>query len=345
MVKTRVMGAERMHSRRVRSTWSIIERLEGRYLPSAASLVHFAYIDHLKPSAELASTTIIAHKVRISLEHTDGSGQDDPSKTGRTGSGKIADPPPAGRDGTVTTEEGRLARYPSTAAREFSDPLELVTRRIDPTTDLSTNDPPATGQELVPGQNSGAAFDSADASSAVGWAPAGAVPLMMPTAILAGSFVGTDGRARPSAGDSMPPGSAGNVASELALPGLAQNRPRMPQGLDGNEPAQLVGLAVTSDRAAPAWATLLEGALRPDWEVVDRELRQFLSGLHSLAGETNRSGTGPIWPLAIGVALALVLARRASFRRQRMFQRPVPGLLPVSGRRPVTFGPWPTSLR
>ena len=44
-------------------------------------------------------------------------------------------------------------------------------------------------------------------------------------------------------------------------------------------PCRSMDTLAASDREAPAWAELIEGALDADWEAVDRELRQLLSGL------------------------------------------------------------------
>jgi hypothetical protein len=66
---------------------------------------------------------------------------------------------------------------------------------------------------------------------------------------------------------------------------------------------------VESDRGDPVWTELLDGALHPDWALVDRELRQFLSGLGRLADHADGYEAGPIWPLGIGATMALLLAQ------------------------------------
>jgi hypothetical protein len=217
-----------------------------------------------------------------------------------------------------------------------------VTRRTGPWPGALADDPPANGQETTTGLNGGTATDFADASSLVGWSSGAAMPLMMSAAFLPGSFVGSDGRANVSAADTKPPGSAGNVVSELDVPAPAPQVPGTPSDLHGNEPSQLDGPVVESDRGDPVWTELLEGALHPDWALVDRELRQFLSGLGRLADHADGYEAGPIWPLGIGATMALLLAIRPSYGRRRLFRRSVQGLPEPQAGVPyrLSLGPW-----
>jgi hypothetical protein len=148
-----------------------------------------------------------------------------------------------------------------------------------------------------------------------------------------------------SAADTKPPESAGNVVSELDVPAPAPHVPGTPSDLHGNEPSQLDGPAVESDNGDPVWTELLDGALHPDWALVDRELRQFLSGLGRLADHADGYEAGPIWPLGIGATMALLLAIRPSYGRRRLFRRSVQGLPRAAGLHPIPFGPWPLGPR
>jgi hypothetical protein len=335
-----------MYGRRVWLRWSMIEQLETRALPSAVTPVLAASIalpDSRQGVAEIVSSTADVQRDRNSLAHSDGSGPDDQSRVVKSGSGSVVDPPD--RNDLEPANESKLPRSLNEAPRGFLDEAQLVTRRTGPWPDALADDPQVNGQETTTGLNGGSASDFADATSLVVWSSGAAMPLMMSAAFLPGSFIGSDGRANVSAADTKPPGSAGNVVSELDLPVPAPQVPGAPSDLDGNEPSQLDWPVVESDRGDPVWTELLEGALHPDWALVDRELRQFLSGLRRLADHADRYEAGPIWPLGIGATMALLLGIRPSYGRLRLFRRSVQGLPRASGRRPIPFGPWPLGPR
>ena len=127
-----------------------------------------------------------------------------------------------------------------------------------------------------------------------------------------------------------------NVVAELEVP-------RAMSDLDGDGPSQRYGALGASDRAPPAraWADLLEGALHADWEGLDGELRQFLSGFGRPDERADGYGGASTWPLCIVAATALLVARRTANAHRRLFRRPVDASLWASARRPVPFGPWP----
>ena len=91
----------------------------------------------------------------------------------------------------------------------------------------------------------------------------------------------------------------------------------------GDELRELAITAVIADpsAAAPAWAELLDGALNPDWEAIDQEMRRFLSGIGGLTDHSGEWGVGEAWLLWIGAAAALSLAHRASEGPRRFFRR------------------------
>jgi len=167
------------------------------------------------------------------------------------------------------------------------------------------------------------------------------MPVIMSAAILPGSILGSDGRAGAPAAETMPVGSVGNVVLGLEVPKPAPGNSQTAPDLQGDELSEFPVPVAASDRDAPGWANPLEGALHLDWEVVDGELREFLSGLGGLARHTEGYGARPTLALWIGAATALLLARRAISSRRRLFRRSVPGTIWVSARRPIPVGPWP----
>jgi hypothetical protein len=158
---------------------------------------------------------------------------------------------------------------------------------------------------------------------------------------LSNLIAGFDGRAVLFAGETRETWPGGNVKAEFEVREQALGDARTALPTPGDYSLLLPVSLVASGRNAAAWANLLEGATRGDWEAVDGELRQFLSGLGGLAEHTNESEVGRTWPLWIGMATALLMARRASSGRRRLFRRSVQEALWASSRRPVPVGPWP----
>jgi hypothetical protein len=331
MASTHGGGAHRTHGSRAPSPRPTIERLEGRDLPSAGGLLP-ASPDALRGdnqgAALVVSLTATLQGSRITLADSAGSSLDEQARAAKPGNGNVEDPPPAVRNDSNTADESKLSHSQNVVPREFSDPPNLVTRRTDPGADVLVGDPSAIGQETVFGLSGGALSDPVNASSLVGWAPGAAMSVILSAEILSGSAVGSDGQAKASTADTMPSGSAGNVVPELEVPEAAP---------------YLHASVVASDREPPAraWADLLEGALHADWEGVDAELRQFLAGLGRPADHSAGYGAGPMWPLSIVAATALLMARRGPYGHRRPFRRPVQASLWISARRPVPFGPWP----
>ena len=98
--------------------------------------------------------------------------------------------------------------------------------------------------------------------------------------------------------------------------------------------------AETGSESSP-WGQLLDGARHADWEAVDGELRQFLARLGGLAEAPDGYSSPTTWPWFLGVATALVAARRGSIRRRGLFRRAAPRESGTSSHRPIPVGPWP----
>ncbi len=332
-------GTGRIRSRRGGLLRSVIEVLEGRDLPSGMAPLRGAPIEvpgAYQGIAEVAPATATIQPNRFAWTRAGGSGPDDQSRSARTGNAPAApydaanDPPLAGAIKRPDVQNG--------AVKQIAAPVDVVERHTDSALDNVAGAPQAVAQETAAGLGDGAVADSAGASAVVGWASGAAMPVvMMSLAGLPGSAVGFDARAGASAAEIRPPMTVGNAFTELARETAPRDARTAP--LDVGIP--LEGADAASGRHGPAWADLLEGPLRPDWEAVDGELRRFLSGLGGLAAQTDELGARPMWALWIGAATALVVACRVSYGRGPLLARPVPGTLGASRRRPVPVGPWP----
>lgn len=123
--------------------------------------------------------------------------------------------------------------------------------------------------------------------------------------------------------DTLDPGSGGAA-------GQAR-----PESLDRPEP-------VTTVPAEPSlnWTTLVEVALRGDWDALDAELEQFLARLGRADGESETTGETTTVCLWIGIAAVAMAARGASRRGGARSSR----RRGVAGDPPPTIGsvgPWP----
>jgi hypothetical protein len=332
----------RLHRRRACLRRPAIERLEGRDVPSAMvplQPAHFELPDGHGRMAEVVPSMATIQDGRMTLAHSGGTGLDDQGRTARSGDGNGVAPAPAAQNNPEPADDAKHPVSQDGAPPELVDPLALVARRADHASETVVGEPPAIAQETISGLSDGAALDSVGAS-ALGWAPIATMPVIMSVAILPGPAVGSDGRAGASAAETTPAGSVVNVVTELRVPKLVSGDAQAALDIAGDTALQLPIPVLDSNRDAPTWANLLEGTLHSDWEAVDGELRHFLAGLGGLTQHTNEHGAWPTWPLWIGAATALLLARRASYGCRRLFRRPQRALW-ASPRRPVPVGPWP----
>jgi hypothetical protein len=166
----------------------------------------------------------------------------------------------------------------------------------------------------------------------------------MSMAIRAGKLIQSDGRVEASEANSVP-GAFTNIVPGLDVLQQVTGNSRMRPQFLGDDPSQFLVTIADSEREAPApeWSDFLVCGLLPDWKAIDRELRQLLSGLGGLAGDPDGVGAAPPWPVWVCVAATLLLARRASAGRRRVFSRPARESTWVSARRSVPVGPWPLS--
>jgi hypothetical protein len=205
-----------------------------------------------------------------------------------------------------------------------------------------------TGTVTVFGLGGGETADSAPAASVVGWIADVAVPGLVFPANPPGKFSGLDGRTGAGPGASatttMPAGPLVPIVATLENSG---EPPRDPGSESNPQVRESWGSAIVKAASHPGsaisvWADLLDGAIHADWEAFDGELRQFLARLGGLAdSQEGRSLSGPAWPFWICAATAVLVARRASHGRWRLFGRPVTGKIRGSGDRPIPVGPWP----
>jgi hypothetical protein len=330
-----------------RSCWSGLEQLESRALPSTVTSVqmfHFDVQDDRQGAVDAGVSVADAPEGRVMSTHSADGDKDDQSGVAKTGS-DVSSTSSARTDSA--TGGGRPSRSQTTAPRDITpDPLVVSMRRPEePGEDALDGDPLPSGQDTMSSQGGGNVADPTEAVSLVSWSSGVAMPLLMSNAISPGLLVGPDGRLKVSVVDSTPLGAGGGVASELKPTEPASPDPRTGVDVHGDDLLLVDGARVASNRDASTLTGLMEGALHADWDLVDRELRQFLSGLGSLAGDTDGHGTGQLWPLGIGVAAALVVARRAALRRRGLFSSPVHGVLRVSARHAVPSGPWPLGIR
>jgi hypothetical protein len=270
-----------------------------------------------------------------------GSNLDDHASASRTRDLDGLSTSPVDKTNAGSTDESKLPPSQNVGLREIADPAVSVARHSESGSDAIIGDPQSAGQEATSSPVSGVASDPLGAASLAAWAPNAAVPAFVSAANTFSSGLGSDGRAENSAVHQKPQVPIGGLSPGLEVAEPAAGGAQMVLDLAGDGLVALPGPVEYTDRDAPAWASLLEGALRSDWQKVDGELRQFLSRLGGLAQHTDENGARPMWPVWIGAATALILAHRASYWRRRFFGRPVQDARWKSPRRPVPVGPWP----
>jgi hypothetical protein len=329
---------QQMPVRRPGFIWSAPECLETRGLLSSAAFLladNFNLAVGIATVAEIGSSSSTHAGNRISA----GDGAvDEAARTPHV----VGEPAAESTEARTAGGGGgapRRANLQAMTVRVLLEPLLSVSRRTDSAADDET-----TGIESDSSDVAGeAAYEPAVTNSVVGWAP-GAASVWMPMGYSADRTAGLEGRTNAgrssTEADAVSSGSFGDVVND---PQSWRGDRSTGRGHLGDELRELAIVAVIADPAAasPAWAELLDGALNPDWEVIDQEMRRFLSGIGTLTDRPGEWGVGEAWLLWIGAAAALCLAHGASQGPRRFFRRA--GRRRVGATAPdlVRVGPWP----
>lgn len=283
-------------------------------------------------------------------------------------------PSPAARlaDRTITTtgvldSEAIAARTPNltdsagSATRQASSAVDVMRRatppRVTPHGPLENlvvpvrhEDPTMAGDPTATGAVAGPAVESAAAPEVVGAIGTAAMRLGSSASVV---WAGLPDRAAGS--DARAGSGSGSPRTTVAATGCTAGPGEMSSAVgEGGRTFNTVGairlpgladLGSTGEASSPALAGLIDGALHPDWEAVDREFRQFLAwtGDPLSAGEAGRGGHG--WLARIGaLAAAIAMQRAVAGHRRRPWARfGITALAGhAAGRRDV-IGPWPLS--
>ena len=318
--------------------WSAPERLETRGLLSSAASLRaddFGLTVGIGTAAEIGSSSSSHAGNRIS---TGDGAVDEAARTPHVVGETVAESTEARTTGGGGGAS-RRANLQGITMRVLLEPLLSVSRRTDSAADGETTVIESDSSEVA-GE---AAYEPAVTNSVVGWAP-GAASVGMPMGYSADRTAGLEGRTNAgrssTAADAVSSGSFGDVVNG---PRSWRGDRSTGRGPLGDEFRELAIVAVIADAAAasPAWAELLDGALKPDWEAIDQEMRRFLSEIGSLTDHPGEWGVGEAWPLWIGAAAALFLAHGASQGPRRFFRRAGRRRVGGTAQDLVRVGPWP----
>lgn len=331
-------------ARRVASVGAVIETLEVRGLMSTlipSRLPHeLAEPDH-RP-AEVGSSAVAGPTMRNSSAKSLSSPLDDQARTTRPPEGSVPAPSSAARSNPVVTGASKRSTARDISLRLLADPLAAEIRHPDPMSNAQADITSLAAQETISGANSGAGSDPAGPSSLVTWTQSAAMPIAVTAANPCDLLAGLEGRVpglRTSGTGSVSPRSFGSISLGLDIPGPGPVVHATALDINGNVPSQLPSAAAAA--RGQDLADLLEGALHPDWDSVDRELRDFLAELGGMATDAREPRAQPRWLIWVGAAAALLLTRRTWYRPRRFFDRPVRGAPRISAHGTVSVGPWP----
>jgi hypothetical protein len=334
-----------MLERRARFRGSGLERLEARGLLSVLAPIKSVRIDPTDndgSAAEVGSSAATRQAAHSTSPGPAGSGLNGLGRTPKSSPGNLPASTPVVRNNPVASGALRRSTPADPTPRDVPDPLSLV-RHNEP----ATGGDSASNEQETMSVLGGSAFDPVGSASLVGWAPGTAMPVVMALANPPDRLAGFDGRASAGPGSSAaitsPTGSVAYIAPGAETLEVVASDVSAVTSLRGGEfgPLSIAGTAPDGGASSPAWADLIDGALRSDWEGVEGDLRQFLARLGGLADATDGPAWGPAWPLCIAATTALVLAHRASYGPRRLFRRPVAAAALTSGHGPVPVGPWP----
>lgn len=235
----------------------------------------------------------------------------------------------------------RRATPPRVTPRGTLENLVLPVRHEEPTT---AGDPTANGGAAGPAVESAAAPEVVGAIGTAAMRLGGSASVVW--AGLPDRAAGSDARAASGSGS---PGTTVAAAGYTAGPGeMSSAVGEGGRTFNTAGAIRLPGLAdpgSSREANSPALVEVIDGALHPDWEAVDREFRQFLAGTGDALG-AGAAGTGGHAWLAriIALAAAIAIERAVAGRRRRPWSRFGLAALAghAAGRREV-IGPWPLS--
>lgn len=303
---------------------SAIECLEGRGLLSVVALsssLRGVLSDGLHGAVAVETSGVARSEGRSTLA---GKGLDDAEHAARADAGNSVGAPSAVRS---VAAGGRHSGFAAIPTRVMLDPLIASPRLADTeSTEAGVG---------VTGPDEAAAVDPPVTSSILAWGPAGSTAAVVPLFEFVDRFAG-----RPQVG----PGSAALVLQSGSfgdiLPGdergTGEARPWADPGGDGRDPARAADENGDREGSPRDRVLLLDGALNPDWESIDRELRRLLGGIARIVDHPDAAGGGRAW--LIGVAAALFYSwHRSSSGRRRPARRDARAA--VDPR--MTVDPWP----
>jgi hypothetical protein len=304
-----------------------IERLEGRGLLSVVappSSLRHVLSDGLHGPAVVEKSRVARSGSRSTAA---GKGLDDSGHAARADEGSLGGAASEVRSVAGGVGSSRRSAFAAIPTRAMMDPLIVSPRLAD--TELTE------AGAGVAGPDEAAVVDPSVTSSIVGWGPSGSTAAVVPLSEVIDRLAGRPPVGPGSPAPVLPSGSFGDtLPGDERGPGDAGHWAN--PGADGRD---LVGMAdeigelkdSRSDRPG-----LLDGALDPDWESIDRELRRLLGGIARIVDHPDASGGGRAWLIGLAVALFYSWHRSSSGRR---------GLARRDARAAVdlrmTFDPWP----
>jgi hypothetical protein len=329
-----------MPRRRTALLGVVIESLEGRALLSALTPTRSAPFG--VPDASLSAVDVSAAAERqadlFSQAQPSSSQATDKARSLRSGAGTGATLSSTARESSEPTAALRHSNSQAGAARGLLDPLPSGLKSGNTQLAAVDDDDFANLLGSTPGLFGAASLDAPGAASVVGWAPGAAAVVSISLADPPGLASAIDGRmAAAIKGSSVAGRSVGPFASVASGPEFSGAVP----GDTGPPQLSLSALALAAEAKAHTWGNLLEGALRSDWEAVDGELRRFLSRLGGLVEPPNGDRSEASWPLCLGAAAVLFVARTAARGPRRFFRQLAGGSSWESRRQQVPVGPWP----
>jgi hypothetical protein len=330
-----------MRKHRTALRHSAIECLEVRGLLSVAVPLGQAPLVPADASRIVADVSTSAADRQAALDEAGESLLSEQSRADRPGTGKILAPSSTSRSATAASAESRRLTSQDDPMRVLVGPLESLLRNASDPESSAGRGESASG--TVEGPALGPVNDAAEslsAGSSAGFA-AGSAPVVRGAPAGRSWWledrIGTgQGGSTVRAAPTFRPDIASRVGPEVQIE---------PAALDGDA-AELSASTLDARREprAAAWGDLVEGALRSDWDAVDRELRRFLAGHVRRGAVADRASAAPSWQLLLGAGAVMILASTAGPGPGRLLRPRSHSDRGAPGRDAGTVGPWPLSL-